>query len=85
MNLYRNPFGDQGYFLSVPGPTGFTISAPSGYYFSGFAFYWGSVDPWNQITFTGSNGSTTTVYGTNVCDDASGTCSSFSDPDSQSR
>ena len=66
VDLFRNPYGDNGYFLSIPGPAGFTISAPSGYYFSGFAFYWGSVDPWNAVKFTPSSGPAVTVYGTDL-------------------
>jgi PEP-CTERM motif len=80
VNKFRAPTGDSGYFLSAPGPATITISAPSGYYFNAFDFYWGSVDPWNAVTFIPSSGSAVTVYGTDVCDTASGTCFPFSDP-----
>ena len=66
VDLFRNPVSDNGYFLSTPGPAGFEISAPSGYYFNSFSFYWGSVDPWNALTFTGSDGTTTSIYGTDL-------------------
>lgn len=76
VNQFRNPVNDAGYFLSAAGSgtasDKITISAPSGQYFSAFDFYWGSVDPWNSVTFNPSGGACnttnacTTVYGTDI-------------------
>ena len=59
VDLFRNPVSDNGYFLSTPGPAGFEISAPSGYYFNSFAFYWGSVDPGTRLHLPAQIGTTT--------------------------
>jgi hypothetical protein len=76
VNQFRNPVNDAGYFLSAAGSgmlsDKITISAPSGKYFSAFDLYWGSVDPWNSVTFNPSGGACnttnicTTVYGTDL-------------------
>ena len=66
--LWRNPSGDQESILSTSSiPNGvvnngtITITPPSSQYFSTISFYWGSVDPWNTVTFTGSDSKADTV------------------------
>ena len=77
VNQFRNPVNDAGYFLSAAGSgrasDSITISAPSGQYFGAFDLYWGSVDPWNSLTFNPSGGACnnttnicTTVFGTDI-------------------
>ena len=75
INLFREPTNDAGYYLYTPGASTITIAAPSGQYFKAFDFYWGSVDPWNSITFNPTGGSCT---GTNVCTTVYGTSLSAS-------
>lgn len=62
---WRPPTGDNGWFLSSPDPSKITMTFPSGYYVKNFSFEWGSVDPWNTVTFTRSDNTTTTFY---ACD-----------------
>jgi len=69
----RLPSGDSGYYLSTDDATntpGITISAKSvsnsAQGFSNVAFYWGSIDPWNQIGFCYSNGTCDYVYGSQL-------------------
>lgn len=59
---WRPPTGDNGYFLSTPDTTSITMTFTTSY-ISDFAFEWGSVDPWNTVTFTPSAGSPLTFYG----------------------
>jgi hypothetical protein len=60
---WRNPTGDHGWFLSSPDTSSITMTFPSGYSIKNFSFEWGSVDPWNTVTFTRTDHTTTTFYG----------------------
>ena len=68
-NPWRNPTNDAGYFLSTPDSQGFTITfgSPSINGCNGcithLAFYWGSADPYNEITFLDSGNHVTTFRG----------------------
>ena len=70
---YANPYSDSGYYLSTPDTSTITMDFGS-LSISGsnkcpgcineLAFYWGSIDPGNEISFTDWNGGTpTTFYG----------------------
>jgi len=64
-NLYVNPTQDYGYFLSTANVTsvpGITITFPAPY-IKGFTLLWGSVDQWNTVTLTDSNGVSYSVSG----------------------
>ena len=70
---YYAPTNDNGYYMytSDSAPTGtpgitFDFSSSGPGYISKFAFYWGSVDPWNTIIFTDNNGGTETVSGADL-------------------
>jgi len=71
---WRSPLSDHGYILSAndtasPATAGITITpTSSGKYFSALSFYWGSVDPWNEIIFKDavSPYPTVTITGSNL-------------------
>jgi len=50
-NPWRNPVGDGGYYLAGSGSQGLSIQIDLNQSISKLSFYWGSVDPWNTITF----------------------------------
>lgn len=74
---WRSPTADYGYILSAndtasSATAGIKITpTTSGHYFSALSFYWGSVDPWNEIIFKDSNDTPTastdvTITGSNL-------------------
>ena len=71
---WRSPQGDYGHILiandtASPATTGIKITpTSSGKYFSALSFYWGSVDPWNEIIFKDavSPYPTVTITGSNL-------------------
>ncbi len=73
-NLFRAPSNDTGYYLSTPdSSSSVTIAFGSasngvctGSCITGLSFYWGSVDPWNEIDFTDQSGNLTHFYGSSL-------------------
>jgi hypothetical protein len=68
---YLNPISDNGYFLSTADSTNtpgikIDFSNPIHNGIKDFAMYWGSVDPWNTITFTDTNGATHIFSGSQI-------------------
>ena len=74
---YYSPTNDNGYYMytsdttNVNGITMSFVNTPTGA-ISKFAMYWGSVDPWNTITFTDTNGVNHTVSGSDLGYNGSG-------------
>ena len=67
VSLFRAPNNDVGYYLSTPGSSSITLQFGPGTYINTVDFEWGSVDPWNKVTFNYASGASTVVYGNNLC------------------
>jgi PEP-CTERM motif len=77
-NPWRNPVDDGGYYLAGSGSQGHSIEIDFNQSISKFAFYWGSVDPWNTITFcTASTGGVCTEFHASIFNPTNSTTSGF--------
>jgi len=84
VDQFRAPADDTGYYLSTPGSDAITFALTTKY-LSELDFQWGSVDPWNKVTFnyTSASGlSPTVVYGSQLCgsNTTNNHCVSIPDP-----